>query len=64
MGIPAAAIPLGEERASIDAAIAMCATFARSIALRALFDALEDLLTPSRTSKRDQERRGNHFWLE
>src|SRR4030095_1156049 len=47
LGIPAAAIPLGEERASIDAAIAMRATFARnSNAGRALFDALVDLLRP------------------
>ena len=43
---PAAAIPLGEEGASIEAAIAMRATFARnSNAVRALFDALLDLLT-------------------
>ena len=44
---PAAAIPLAEEGASIDAAIAMGTTFARdSTAVRALFDTLVDLLTP------------------
>ena len=65
LGMPAAAIPLGEERASIDAAIAMRATFARnSNAVRALFDALVDLLSPFGASRRDQMRRGDHFWLE
>ncbi len=65
LGPPAAAIPLGEEGASIDAAIAMRATFARnSNAVRALFDALVDLLTPCRTSKRNQMRRGDHFLLK
>lgn len=65
LGIPAAAIALGQERASIDAAIAMRATFARnSNAVRALFDALVDLLRPLGASRRDQIRSGDHSWLE
>ena len=62
---PLATIPLAEMAASIDAVVAMRTTFARnSIAMRALFDALEDLLTPARASKRDERRTGDHFWLE
>jgi hypothetical protein len=64
LGTPAAGIPLGEERVSVDAAIAMRATFGRnSNAVRAVFDALVDLLTPLGVSRRDQTRSGDHFWL-
>jgi hypothetical protein len=62
---PAATIPLGEEGASLDAAIAMRATFARhSPPARALFDALVDLLTPRTAPKRDRKPLDDRIWLE
>ena len=65
LALPDVTIPVGEEAASLDAAMAMRATFARhSPTARALFDALVDLLAPRTSSKRSRKPFDDRTWLE